>query len=184
MTFKWRGLEKKRFLSRFIKQSDMTVRFERKTQKDQRGEETDYQLNPNWNLTWKNDLTTNLSLTFSQRNWKEARQEMWKRSWSVNLDTKYNFEAARGFGLPLPFLSKKKIKFKSTLTTAVSISYTNASSYNQPPATTISISPRASYKFSNRITGSVNINYSRNAGGILGYVYHKVGMHLSAEFTF
>jgi hypothetical protein len=184
ITFKWSGIEKKRLLSRFIKQSDMTVKFERKIQKAVRGEETDYQLSPNWNLVWKNDLTTNLALSYSQRNWKQARQEMWKRSWSVNVDMKYNFEAARGFNLPLPFLSKKKIKFKSTLTTALNVAYTRATSYNQPPSSTISVSPRASYKFSNRITGSLNLNYSRNAGGILGYVYHKVSMHISAEFTF
>jgi hypothetical protein len=109
---------------------------------------------------------------------------MWKKSYSVNLDTKYNFESARGFSLPLPFLSKRKIKFKSTLTTALNISYSRAMSYNQPPASTISVSPRASYKFSTRITGSINLNYTRNAGGILGYVYHKVSMHISAEFTF
>ncbi|HUV37416.1 MAG TPA: hypothetical protein VMX58_10800, partial [Patescibacteria group bacterium] len=184
LTFKWSGIEKKRFLSRFIKQSDITVKFERKTQRDARAEETNYQLNPNWNLTWRNSLSTNVAVTYAQQNREEARQEMWKRSWSVNLDLKYNFERARGFRLPLPFLNKKKFQFKSTLSTALNIGYTRATSDRQPPSSSLSVSPRASYKFSDRITGSLSMNYTRTAGGILGYVYHKVGMHLSAEFTF
>lgn len=184
LTFKWSGIEKRRFLSRFIKQSDMTVKFERRIQRAARSEEINYQLSPNWNLTWKNSLSTNVAVTFTQQNREETGQETWKRSWGVNLDMKYAFKRARGFSLPLPFLSKKKIKFKSTLTTALNIGYTRATSNNQPPSNSLTISPRASYKFSERITGALNINYSRNAGGILGYVYHKVGMHLSAEFKF
>ena len=88
-------------------------------------------------------------------------------------------------GIPLPFLGSKKIKFKSTLTTDLGVSYTNLSRYNQRKAdNTLSIAPRASYRFSRKINGTVSMNYTRNTSGLTGYVNHSLGLHFTADFTF
>ncbi|UCF04808.1 MAG: cell surface protein SprA [bacterium] len=178
------GMEKAAFLKRFIKQSDLRVKFERKSTSNIRRKEESYSLNPNWNLIWKNQLSTNFSFSFRHTKTTENRQEMWQRVWSVDYNMRYNFEGTKGFGIPLPFLRKKKIKFKSTLSTDLSIGYSNSSRYNQPSSNSLSISPRASYRFSNKIKGSISINYKRTAGGIYGYINHSVGLHVTAEFTF
>jgi len=64
------------------------------------------------------------------------------------------------------------------------LSYVNSARYNQPPSKTISLSPRASYRFSNRLTGSFFFNFKRTSGGQLGYIYNTVGLGVSAEFRF
>jgi hypothetical protein len=178
------GMEKIGLLQKLIKQSDLRVKFERKTTSNIRRKEESYSLNPNWNLVWKNRLSTNLSFSFRHTKTTENRQEMWQRVWSVDYNMRYNFEGTRGFGLPLPFLRKKKIKFKSTLSTDLTVGYSSSSRYNQPASNTLSISPRASYRFSNKIKGSVAMNYKRTSGGIYGYINHSVGLHVTAEFTF
>lgn len=184
LTFRWQGLEKVGFLARYITQSDLTMKFERKTQKTARKDQVDILVGPNWNLTWKNALTSNLALTYNQSDWEEASEEFWKKSWSVSLDLKYDFERSEGFSVPLPWLNKKKIKFTSKLTTGMNLSYSSSSSFNSPASTVITVAPRANYRFSRRITGSITGSYSRTAGGILGYVYHRVGLHVQTEFTF
>ena len=147
-------------------------------------QQVDFLVGPNWNLTWKNSLITNLAVTYGQSDWEEATETFWKKSYSVNLDLKYDFERSEGFSVPLPWLSSKKIKFTSKLSTGFNMGYSSASSFNAPASTIITMSPRATYRFSNRITGSVTGTYSRTAGGVLGYVYHRVGLHVQTEFTF
>lgn len=184
LNINWRGMEKSRLLQRLIKQSDFKFGFERSITTDVRGEETSYTFNPNWNLVWKNKLTTNLSFSYRQTTTVEKGQELWTKSWSASMNLRYNFEGSKGFSLPIPILRRKKFKFKSTLTTDVSLGYMSVSKYNQPPAGTLSISPRVSYRFSTKMSGSLSIDYKRSSGGIMGYINHSIGMHLTAEFTF
>jgi hypothetical protein len=185
LNFSWTGIEKSRFLNRFIRQSDLKVNFEKKESKDQRRNEISYLLSPNWNFVWMNDLTTNFGVSYKQSTTLDNRQEIWTKSWGVTMNLKYNIQGTQGFGLPLPFLGSKKLKFKSTLTTDLGISYTNSMKYNQPEADkTLSISPRASYRFSNKINGVLALTYVRNVAGQTGWINHSLGVHVTAEFTF
>ena len=132
----------------------------------------------------KNDLTMNLSYSFRQTTKIELNPEFWTKSWSVNVNARYNFSGSKGIGIPLPFLSSKKIRFQSTLTTDINVGYSSTSKYNQPPANTLSLSPTASYKFSKRMQGTLALSYRRSSGGIYGYINHSVSMHVTADFTF
>jgi hypothetical protein len=169
---------------RMIKSSDITLNYERRRSNDVRGEEISTTLSPNWNFVWKNELTTNLAFAYRSTSRIERGQDLWSRSWSVNVNARYNFEGSKGIGLPLPFLSSKRLKFTSTLTTDVSVSYSSTEKYNQPPANTLAIMPTASYKFSKRMSGSVAFSYKRSSGGIYGYINHSVGLHVTADFIF
>lgn len=184
MTLSWSGMESYRMLQRFIQRSSMNVKFERSTSKNVRGEKINYTFTPNWVLEWKNKLSTNLAFSFRQNTNLEKGQEIWDRSWAITLNLKYAFEGSKGLGIPLPFLSKKKIRFKSTLTTDIKTGYTNTSRINQPSSSTLFVSPQASYRFSNTMKGSLFVNYKRSSGGIFGYVNHSVEVGVTAEFTF
>jgi hypothetical protein len=180
----WSNLERFALFKGLMKQSDVTVNFEQTKANDAQREETTTSLGPNWNFTLKNDLTMNLSFSYRQTTKVELSQEFWTKSWSVNLNARYNFSGSKGIGLPLPFLSSKKIRFQSTLTTDINMGYSSTSKYNQPPANALSISPTASYKFSKRMQGTLAVNYRRSSGGIYGYINHSIGVHITADFTF
>ena len=180
----WSGLENIQMLQRMIESSDITLNYERTISTQVRGEETISSFSPNWNFVWKNALSTNLAFSYRSSSRIERGQDLWSKSWSFNVNARYNFEGSKGFGLPLPFLGSKRLKFKSTLTTDVSVGYSSSSKYNQPPSNTLSISPTASYKFSKRMSGSVAFSYKKSSGGIYGYIRHSVGLHITAGFIF
>jgi hypothetical protein len=180
----WKGLENWGPLKGFVRSSVFTVNYIRKTSKSLTVDRQDYALSPNWSLTWKNALSTNLSFSYSRQTKIEKKQEIWDRTWSANLELRYDIKGSKGFGLPIPGLSGKKIKFESNLTTVLNLGYSATESYNLPASTVISVSPRFTYMFSRSISGSLTMNYKRIAGGRFGYINHEVGLHASAEFKF
>jgi hypothetical protein len=109
---------------------------------------------------------------------------MWSRSWAVNIDLRYSFEGSKGIGLPIPFLNKKKLTFKSRLDTSLNLSFSRNSSYKLKSSSVFAMTPQASYKFSNKIRGTLSMNYARTSGGQLGYVFHKLGLQVTLEFNF
>ena len=178
------GMEKVGPLKKYIKSSDIKLNFERTYSEDLRGTQTSYSLSPIWSMTWKNSLSTNLSFTYNRTSAIQNEQEIWSSNWAVTMNLKYSIKGSKGFSIPIPLLSKKEFKFSSVLNTSVDLSYVNSSKYNQPASKTISLSPRVSYRFSNRLTGSLFFNFKRTSGGQLGYIYNTVGMGVSAEFRF
>jgi hypothetical protein len=180
----WKGLERWSLLKGVIQSSNFTINYIRKTSRSLSVDRTDYALSPNWSLTWKNSLTTNLSFSYSKQTKIEKKQEIWDQSWSANLELRYDIKGSKGIGLPIPGLSSKKIKFESNLTTILNLGYSSTESYNLPPSTVMTIAPRFTYTFSRNISGSLSMNYKRSAGGRFGYINHEVGLHATAEFKF
>ncbi len=180
----WRGLHEWPMLRKYIDNSDLTISYIQRTSKKQGGETTGYQLNPNWNLKWKNKLTSNISVSYSKKTTMERGQEMWEKNYSVNLELRYDIRGSKGFGVPLPFLKKKKLKFESTLTTVLNVTYNHSEKWNMPVITSFSVSPRFTYTFSKNVSGNLAINYRRSSGGIYGYINHEIGLHATAEFKF
>lgn len=180
----WTGLEKIGFLKKYIKTSTLNVNFTRNHTKSQTFERTIYKVSPDWTLMWKNTLHSTISISYQQENKEIKGQQMWNKQWSVNLNFRYDISGEKGLGIPLPFLSDKKVKFKSKLTSNLNLGYSINESYNTPPSTTLFVSPRFTYGFSRTMTGSLAINYNRTAGGVYGYIYQTVGVHASANFEF
>ena len=180
----WKGLENWGPLKGLVRSSNFTINFKRKTSKSISVDRKDYALSPNWSLTWKNALSTNFSFSYSRQAKIEKKQEIWDRTWSANLELRYDIKGSKGFGLPIPGLSNKKIKFESNLTTVLNLGYSSTESYNLPASTVMTISPRFTYMFSRSISGTLTANYKRIAGGRFGYINHVVGLHATAEFKF
>ncbi len=180
----WKGLENWGPLKGLVRSSSFTVNFIRKTSKSLNADRQDYALSPNWSLTWKNTLSTNLSFSYSRQTKIEKKQEIWDQSWSTNLELRYDIKGSKGIGLSIPGLRGKKIKFESSLTTVLNLGYTSTESYNLPASTVITVAPRFAYTFSRNISGNLTASYKRMAGGRFGYINHEVGLHASAEFKF
>ncbi len=53
-------------------------------------------MSPNWSLTWKNTLSTNLSFSFSKQTKIEKNQEIWDQTWSGNLELRYDIKGSKG----------------------------------------------------------------------------------------
>ncbi|MDD3642588.1 MAG: hypothetical protein PHQ19_03890, partial [Candidatus Krumholzibacteria bacterium] len=184
VSLSWKGLERWGLLARYIKQSDLTVNYVKKSSTSVGTERENFALAPNWNMTWKNSLSTNLSFSYSRQQKTDKKQEMWDRTWAANVELRYDIKGSKGFGIPLPLLSRKKFKFESTLTTVLNVGYSSTETYNTPPSTTLSDSPRFTYTFSRNVSGGLTASYKRSAGGIYGYINHEVALHATAEFKF
>jgi hypothetical protein len=184
LSLNWKGMEKYRYLNRYFNQSNLVINFERRTSENQSGLENAYTMTPNWNLEWKNKLSSNLSLTYNKKTRVKNEQELWDRSYSGLVALKYNIEGSRGFGIPLPFLNKKKISFKSLLTTGLNVQYSRASTQLDPASSALSIQPNVSYRFSNNVMGGMDLAYRRAWGGRLGQVRQTIDVRVSAEFKF
>jgi hypothetical protein len=177
-------MEKFPFLKRAIAQSTFVLNFERRKRENQSGQENAYSVIPNWNLDWKNKLSSNLSFNFNKQTRIRNEQELWTKSWTAIVSLKYNIEGSQGFGIPIPLLNKKKIKFKSVLTTGLNIQYGRSSTQLDPASAALSIGPNVSYRFSNNVNGAAGIDYQRTSGGRLGRVRQMIDVRVSAEFRF
>jgi hypothetical protein len=184
LTLDWRGMEKYRFLSRFINLSTFVLGYERRRSENQGGQENAYSVSPNWNLEWKNKLSSNLSFNYSKKTRVRNEQELWDKSWTAVVALKYNIEGKQGFGIPLPLLNKKKFSFKSVLTTGLNLQYSMLSTQLDPASAVLSISPNVSYRFSDSVQGGAGVDYKRTSGGRLGQVRQMVDVRVSAEFRF
>jgi hypothetical protein len=184
LTLDWKGMERYRWLRDYMKQSTLVVGFERKTNETQSGLEKSYALSPSWNLEWKNSLSSNLSVTYSRRTQEKQKQQLWDQAWGVALALRYNIEGSKGFGVPLPFLNKRKVSFKSTLTTNLNLAYNSFSTQIDPASGVLSVSPSVQYRFSNNVTGGATVDYKRTSGGRLGQLRQSVDVQLNAEFKF
>jgi hypothetical protein len=184
LTLDWKGMERYRFLSRYINQSNFVVSYERKTSENQSGEENGYSISPNWNLEWKNRLSSNLSFNYNKTTRVKNEQEIWNKSWTAVVALKYNIEGSQGFGIPLPLLNRKKISFKSVLTTGLNVQYSQIMTTLDPASAVLSISPNVSYRFSNSVQGGAGVDYQRTSGGRLGQVRQMIDVRVTAEFRF
>ncbi|MCD6379278.1 hypothetical protein J7M07_02375 [bacterium] len=180
----WTGLERLGLINRFIEISTLSLNFTRRQSISETFNNTLYKVSPNWILIWKNTLNSTISMSYSQENKDIKNQQMWNKSWSASINLRYDISGKKGFGIPLPFLGGKKIKFKSKLTSNLAIAYSTSESYNSPAMSTLRVAPMFTYGFSQAITGSLSINYSRTAGGIYGYINQQVGVHATANVEF
>jgi hypothetical protein len=184
LSLNWMGLENWALLKRYARSSSFTVSYVKRSLESFGRSTEDVTISPVFNMVWHNSFSTNVTFSYSRNTKNEKNQETWDRAWSTSLELKYDIKGSKGFGIPLPLLSRKKISFESTLTTVLGISYSAAESHNRPTSTILAISPRMTYTFSKNVSGGITANYRRTAGGIYGYINHEVGLHATAEFQF
>lgn len=180
----WRSMEQMKLLGKYFNRSDLGVNFERQTRRDLTGKESSYSFVPTWTLEWKNKLRSIASFTYSSKSAVRNERESWEKTYGANLSFDYNIEGAKGGGLAIPFMGDKKIAFKSTLNTKLSLAYASNTAFNRPRSSSIGITPSMSYRFSNNVSGSLGVSYNRNWGGQYGYVYNQLAVRVEGEFRF
>ena len=171
------------FIGAFAKRSDIGVGFERRTAEDAVGDQVTLSLVPNWNLEWKNRLTSNIGFAYKKSTTVRNERESWESSQGVTLNLKYDIEGSSGIALPIPFL-RKRLGFKSTLTTSLGVAYSTSVAFNRPRGSSLGITPNMSYRFSTSVMGSLGITYNRSWGGQYGYIYQQLGVRVETEFRF
>jgi hypothetical protein len=142
---------------------------------------------------WRNGINSTLSYSHDSRVNATHGSKTELTSMNVSIDLKYTFAPGKGLRIPLPFMSKQW-KFKSTLDTAVDMSYARnsglrySSLYPMPeklPGTnTLRVSPRMTYNFSRTLNGSLFVDYSRMYSEATNQTTTTVRVGVTAIFTF
>jgi len=147
-----------------------------------------------WTGNWINNVTSNLSfnyrtsenITYSSETASSTRNET---TYSISGNVSWSFTAARG--LKIPFL-KKKLALRNELTTDVGFNYEKI--YNTKSSVTgtdvekekinYSISPGASYKFSQNINAGLDINYNYSHDKLTNFIITNFTLGLWIEIIF
>lgn len=140
-------------------------------------------------------LSTQVSL---EKGRAETQAFVGLRSTNVNtnssqkLSLDYVFRSAKGFGIPLPGLSSKKIKFKSNMRTSLSFNRSRTRRVNTPEGgdevvqsdnVTTSIQPSLSYDMA-RMTAGFRFNYDVNDDKKQEKKRITIGASMWIEFIF
>ena len=121
---------------------------------------------PSIQMTWKRDIRTNVSATFSENrtyNYSETYYETNSKTTGYNFSISYSFSAPTGLKFPL---IGNKLSFSSNLDAGLDINYSKSyavsSKITGPTNYMVNylLSPRLSYNFSNSITGGLIGSYS------------------------
>jgi hypothetical protein len=133
------------------------------------------------------DLTYSETVTNDYQGLRPLISRSLSRGGSVTLG--YTFSAPRGLGLPL----LKGVKFSSSLTTNLGISYnrnTNYSGYggdlNTPiyDSSVLQADLGMSYNFSSSITGGANFSYSQNKESVRNQDTKRVSINIWTNINF
>jgi hypothetical protein len=121
---------------------------------------------PSIQMTWKRDIRTNISATFSENrtfNYAETYYETNSKTTGYNFSISYSFSAPTGLKFPL---IGNKLSFSSNLDAGLDVNYSKSYAVSSKIAGPTNhminylVSPRLSYNFSNNITGGLIGSYS------------------------
>ncbi|KPK64665.1 hypothetical protein AMJ83_00190 [candidate division WOR_3 bacterium SM23_42] len=146
-----------------------------------------------WQTNWIKGISSTVDLTYSEtvtndyQGLRPLISRSLSRGGSVSLG--YTFSAPRGLGLPL----LKGVKFSSSLSTNLGISYnrnTNYSGYgadlNTPiyDSSVLQADLGMSYNFSSSITGGANFSYSQNKESVRNQDTKRVSVNIWTNINF
>jgi hypothetical protein len=141
--------------------------------KNPENEQASYSFSPlvAWTGNWVHDVTSSLAFNYttaSTTNHQIGTDVVRSNTnWNINSDLSWSFRAPKGMKLPL----LGRFKFKNELTTSIGFSLENILNETENAAAqnpyyieankrSFSITPSASYKFSNNIDGGLSSSYS------------------------
>jgi hypothetical protein len=197
LNLNWKGLEKVGPFRGLFTATTATVGYKKTHRESGRGEVVDNIVEttrwlPTMVFQLKNGISSTLSMQYS-KNTTESRGSLNETSnLGVSMDMKYTFQPGKGFKLPLPFLRNKKLK--SRLNSSLNVGYTRTqgkrsvggSAFFEPiPGTTsLRVSPRFTYSFSQALNGSFFVQYTRNYSEASNQTTTIVRVGITAVFTF
>ncbi|MFN8176458.1 MAG: cell surface protein SprA [bacterium] len=207
------GLENRRPLSSWVKSSSVNSSYRKQTQLsgrlpalnqppppgpwyDTKNVHTEYAPFLSWNAAWKSGINTtishNRSTDVEQTEFDALRSQTETQSVSWRVSGKYSFSAPQGIRL-----LGKKLRFRSDLTLNVDIDRSEQTTKELEVRSTgettstvrahtkaMSVKPHATYNFSRKVQGTMDITYSRNYDVRLDRTETIVGLALQALFKF
>ena len=144
---------------------------------------------PNWQITWRNDMRSNLTVSYNRSLNAQSAQTSKNTNLNVRLDWSYSLSAPQGLKIP----GLRGLRFKSRLDLTGALAYTRTKNARVEPggfevplggASTLSVSPGARYQFTDKLSGSANLRYSRSSRDLTGEVVTTVGLSINATFIF
>lgn len=144
-------------------------------------------------FTFKNEINSTLTGSYNRSTSDQRGSKTETSSMSVTLDLKKDFRGGSGLKLPIPFF-RKEIKWRSTLNTNLSITYSRTGGkkflpgstvYEPIPITTsLSVSPNLTYNFSSALNGRFFVDYARSYAQATDQTITSLTIGISAALTF
>ena len=136
-------------------------------------EQASYSFSPliSWTGNWIHDVSSNLAFNYTRASTTNHQIGTdivrTNTNWNINSNISWSFRAPKGMKLPL----LGRFKFKNELTTSIGFTFENILNETENAAAqnpyyieankkSFSITPSASYKFSNNIDGGLTSSYS------------------------
>jgi hypothetical protein len=195
----WKNLERLGLFGAFFTQTQATVNLKQFKQESGRRDEdpenirTQLTFSPSLLFTWKNDIKSNLGVSYNKNTSDTRGSKTEQTSISINLDFKKSFIGGAGFKIPIPFFTKQ-VKWKSKLDTNLSMAYSRTSgkrftegsdlSSPIPSTSSIRVSPTVAYTFSDNLSGRAFIDYNRSYTETTDQTITTVRVGVTAVFTF
>jgi hypothetical protein len=208
------GLEKRGFLKRFAKSSSVNSSYRKQNSRrgtlpppdtpdppgtnwwDNEGIREDFSPLFSWNTNWNSGINTTLSMNRSKNTDESQFRGLVSRTETTNrtlrFDSRYTFSAPKGISL-----FGKNLRFQSDLTLNFSFDRTESKSEEfsiqesgQTTSTvrshrkSLSVKPRATYNFSRKIQGSLDIGFSRDRDLIRERTDKTISVALEALIKF
>ena len=146
-------------------------------------------LSPRWSMTWANKMQTTLSGSYGRND--RIQNTSHTRDSRLSLDASWNHNLSAPNGLNIPGLRGLRFSSRMDLTAKIGLqrlrSVRIAAQGIETPqggSTRLSISPGASYQFTEKLRGSANITYSRTSQELDSDVVSSLRLDLRTTFVF
>jgi hypothetical protein len=197
LSVSWKELEKLGPFRGLFASASATISYNKSKQQSGKSEVTEAtrelsNLTPSIAFVWKNQMQSSVGVQYAKDKLDSRGSITENSNLGVNVDFKYSFTPGKALRLPLPFLRNKTLK--SRLDTSVSGGFTKTGGRRSagapgrfvslPGQTTIRVSPRLAYNFTQALNGSVFIDYSRTHADATDQTTTIVRVGITATFTF
>lgn len=144
---------------------------------------------PRWSATWSNKMQTTLTGSYTAASAIQNTSRTKNSSFKLDATWNYNLSAPNGLGIP----GLRGIRFSSRMDLNAKLGYTrqrnvriDSGGFETPlgGSRSFSISPGASYQFTEKLRGSLGLTFSRTSDDIRDNVTTRLRLDLRTTFIF
>jgi len=196
---RWQGLQGFALFRPYFATAEANFNFKLfRSETGRKGEEPDnirenMSMSPSMVFSWKNELNTNISVSYQKSTSDTRGSKSETTNLSVNLDFRKTFRGGAGFRLPIPFF-RKQVQWSSQLDANMAVSYSQnggkrfleGSEFFEPiPKTTnFRVAPTVRYNFTQALNGSMFVDFARNFNQATDQTVTSLRLGVNVVFTF
>ncbi len=144
---------------------------------------------PRWSMTWANKMQTTLTGNYGRTN--QIQNVSHNRNTTLSVDLSWNHKLSAPNGINIPGL--RGIHFSSRMDLNANLGYKRLKQVRVESggfekalggSSSINVSPGASYQFTDKLRGSMNITYSRTTKDLDDDVVSRLRLDLKTTFVF